>query len=169
MRDFRARARAGDTAVAVGSLSSVQNHPAVATGESLPPEGDTRRKPKRKRPEDAIQRAIVQMLRVSRTRGVIFFAIPNGGLRAHIESKIMKGLGTLKGVPDLCVVAPGGRAHFIEVKAPRGRLEPEQRAFETDCARNEIPHAVVRSLDEAIAVLDGWGLTRARIMAGGRA
>jgi hypothetical protein len=115
---------------------------------------------KRNHPEDAIQRGIVQFLKFSAAPGVYFSAIPNGGFRAHLEAAIMNGLGVKKGIADLMIIAPGGRAHFLEVKAPTGRMRPEQLQFETWCRTYDVPHAVVRSIDEAVAALRGWGLVR---------
>lgn len=115
---------------------------------------------KRKHPEDDLQRAIVQLLMFGAAPGVYFAAIPNGGFRRHLEAAIMTGLGVRKGIADLLVIGPGARVHFIEVKAPNGRLSSEQREFADWCTANQVPHAVVASIDSAIDVLGRWGLIR---------
>jgi hypothetical protein len=56
------------------------------------------------------------------------FAIPNGGKRHAREASRLKGLGVRAGIPDIAVVFRG-RAAFIELKAARGVMSPEQRAM----------------------------------------
>jgi hypothetical protein len=118
---------------------------------------------RRKHPEDDIQRGIVQFLKFAAAPGVLYFAVPNGGMRSHLEAAIMSGLGVVAGIPDLVVISPTtARAHMIEVKAPNGRLSPAQREFRDRAEASGIPYAEVRSLDEAIRVLDGWCVTKTR-------
>jgi hypothetical protein len=49
----------------------------------------------RRRPEDAIQRAVFQHLRARAAPGVFAFHVPNGGYRKPVEAAIMKGLGAV--------------------------------------------------------------------------
>ena len=65
---------------------------------------------RRHRPEDAIQRAIVQHYRQRAAPGVFMFAVPNGGLRSKIEAAIMKATGTVAGVPDTIWIKGGQEA-----------------------------------------------------------
>jgi hypothetical protein len=115
---------------------------------------------RRAHPEDRLQRAVVQLLRFAAIPGAYWFAVPNGGMRSHIEAAIMVGLGVRKGAPDVVVVGSGGRAHFLELKAARGRLSPEQRDVQAWCEAHQVPHAVVRTLDEAEAFLRSHDLLR---------
>ena len=76
--------------------------------------------------EAEAQAAIVAWIRLV-APNVVAFAIPNGGLRTKSEAAKLRWIGVLAGIPDLCVVAPGGRAFFIEVKAPgAGVVSPVQ-------------------------------------------
>lgn len=53
-----------------------------------------------KRPEDALQRAVCDLLTIYERQGHLrFFAVPNGGKRSKIEAAIMKGMGVRAGVP----------------------------------------------------------------------
>lgn len=107
--------------------------------------------------EDALQTAVTHFLRVA-APDLLFFAVPNGGSRHLLEAVKLKRMGTRPGVADLSFVLPGGRAAFIELKAPKGRQSPEQKAFEADCATNNAPYAVCRSIDEVAETLRGWGI-----------
>jgi len=118
---------------------------------------------KRSHPEDGIQKAIVSYMHMAAAPGVFIAAIPNGGLRSHLEAKIMKGLGVRAGVADLFVVGPGAKVYFVEVKAPKGRLSEHQIAFQDWCLKHQVPHAVVRSLDEAIEFFRRHGLVSDRV------
>jgi hypothetical protein len=64
--------------------------------------------------EARIQHSIVEYVRLVAPH-VLIFAIPNGGLRTKTEAARLKWTGTLAGVPDLAIVAPGGRAFLIEL------------------------------------------------------
>jgi len=61
----------------------------------------------RRRPEDAIQRAVVQHLRARAVPNVFAFHPANGGYRKPIEAAILKGLGVVAGVGAFC----GGVRH----------------------------------------------------------
>ena len=121
-----------------------------------------------KRPEQELQIAVARFLTVA-LPDLVWFAIPNGGYRTKAEAGIMKATGTRKGAPDIGFVLPHGAAGFIELKAPKGRLSPEQAAF-----RDSLPPgalwAEARSVIEVQDILErwltpfGWNL-RARVSA----
>lgn len=100
------------------------------------------------RPEQAIQRAAVQYLRLMENLGELtFFHVPNGGRRSKVEAGIFKGLGVRAGVPDLVLLFPGGRTAFIELKAEGGRLSTSQRAFRNTVEYLGFPYAECRDLN----------------------
>lgn len=113
-------------------------------------------RPKR-RPEDALQRAIIKYLRLALPRALVFH-IPNGGARSKTEAAILKGLGVLPGIPDVAIIPAGGIARFIEVKAPKGRVSEAQSTLHAQMASLGIPYAVVRSMDDVEGALTAWGL-----------
>lgn len=78
------------------------------------------------RPEQDLQRQVCNIFDLLLPKDVAWFAIPNGGARSKPEAAIMKGLGTKAGIPDLCLIYRG-RPHFIELKAPNGRLSQNQK------------------------------------------
>jgi hypothetical protein len=54
-----------------------------------------------------------------------------------------------------------GAAHFIEVKAGDGTVSLEQRAVGTAILIAGARWGVARNADEALALLDAWGVPRA--------
>lgn len=52
---------------------------------------------------------------------------------------------TTKGLPDRLVILPGGRIHFVELKADGGRLAPAQLHI----------HTVLRDLGANVVTLEG--------------
>ena len=75
--------------------------------------------------EARIQAEIVAMIRTS-IEGCVAYAILNDGLFSKSEAAKRKWMGLLPGSPDVGMVLPNGQAAFLEVKAPGGRLSPEQ-------------------------------------------
>lgn len=62
-------------------------------------------------------------------QGIRFYAIPNGGKRNLLEAVKFKRMGTISGVPDLCIPIPSGSFHglYIELKRTKGgKLSDEQ-------------------------------------------
>jgi len=57
-----------------------------------------------------------------------------------------------KGIPDLLVMRDG-RVWFVELKTPRGKLSPHQERFKMMCEYYGVPYIVIRSLDEAQALI----------------
>jgi hypothetical protein len=107
--------------------------------------------------EARLQAAIVEWVRTV-APDVLVFAVPNGGLRSKAEAARLKWTGVVAGVPDLCVIAPGGRAHFIEIKTPCGRLSEAQRDVIGVLARLGSPVMTVTSIDDVRRAFSGWGI-----------
>ena len=106
-----------------------------------------------KRPEEELQRAVVQFLKMA-CPTALWFAVPNQrGTRKRWENEMLVAMGVRAGVPDLVFVLPGGRVGFIELKAAKGRMETSQLIF-----AEEALHLVCRSLAEVQGALAAWGL-----------
>lgn len=108
-------------------------------------------------PEDILQMQVMRTLKAL-APDLTVFAIPNGGYRHPREAKKLKDTGTLKGVADLCVLLGQGRAGFIEMKTPTGRMSPEQKAFQMTCEIQGNPYEVCKSVDDVLATLKFWGV-----------
>jgi hypothetical protein len=117
--------------------------------------------PKRQRPEQQIQRAVVQHLRARGRPGLVFFAVENGGYRRPIEAAIMKSLGVLPGVSDL-VLLHDSKAYFLELKSDNGRLSEHQQAFLASVNAAGGYACAAYGLDGALRCLEVWGLTSGR-------
>lgn len=109
--------------------------------------------------EDAIQKAIVTLLGTRVRRDIIWHSIPNEAKRSKVEGARLKALGMLPGVADMLFVI-GGRAHYLEFKTPIGRQTENQKAFQLCCEAAGVPYELVRSIDQAMAVLARWGVLR---------
>jgi VRR-NUC domain-containing protein len=108
-------------------------------------------------PEASLQRSVFDWLRHVGVPGLIFFHVPNGLVSNPRAVCRMKREGLTSGVPDICLVRPGGTAAFLELKSPTGRQTPAQRAFQQLCESNGTPYAIARTIDEAIKALSSWG------------
>src|SRR5947207_543313 len=100
-----------------------------------------------RRPEQALQRAMVEYLDAVLTPPAFGFAIPNGGWRSAVEAAILKGQGVRPGIPDVAIVSEG-RVYFLELKSPVGRTSPAQRAMHERLIAAGVRVEVVHSLEE---------------------
>jgi VRR-NUC domain len=108
--------------------------------------------------EISIHIKAVHELRKRLLDGWIFWHTPNGELRdsARALSKLT-AMGMLAGVPDIVAISPEGKVHFLEFKSENGALDQAQRDFQLWAIRANLPHSVVRSVDEAMKVFRFWG------------
>ena len=108
--------------------------------------------------EHKVQVAICQYLDL---RGVLYFAIPNGGNRNIITAKKLKAEGCQPGTPDLCIVFDG-MAYFLEVKKPatvgsrKGVLSLTQKAMIERIKEAGGEVAVVYSVADVIEQCIEW-------------
>ena len=109
--------------------------------------------------------SIVKLIETAKVPGVVAIHCPNGGKRSKREAAIFKTMGVRAGVPDLIIWQPGGITRFIEIKTPRGIVSSAQIEFFNAMRRNGHECSVVRSLDEAAALLTEWGVIRCVRMA----
>ena len=94
---------------------------AIATASLLPSPAP------RRHLEDDLQRAVIQYLGLALGSRGVAYAIPNGGRRHAREAARMKGLGVRAGMPDIGICVDGGKALFVELKAPRGVMSDAQK------------------------------------------
>jgi len=117
------------------------------------------RQRRRHQPEAVIQRAVFQHLRSRGVPATMAWHTPNGGKRGQIEAAIFKSLGVMPGIPDVLGLA-NGRLHALELKATGRSLTPAQRDTLTLLKYCGAEIAVADSLEEALEILEDWGLLR---------
>jgi hypothetical protein len=71
----------------------------------------------KKRPEIDEQEDVCRWLKA---KGILYFAVPNGGKRGKTAQAQAKREGIQSGVPDLVILVPFGRAIFVEMKRRKG-------------------------------------------------
>ncbi len=76
-------------------------------------------------------------------------------LYGYYNYHLLQGLGAHPGIPDRNIHV-NGRVHYIEFKSPKGKLSEAQEAFKAQCEADGIPYHVIRSLDEAIELVNQW-------------
>lgn len=106
------------------------------------------------RPEEALHRQVASYLNT--IPGLLWWHVPNGGWRSKAEAGIMKTLGVRPGVPDICFIAPQGKAGFLELKAPGGKVTPTQRQFMEDAMEKGALVGVCYSLADVADHLNTW-------------
>ena len=107
--------------------------------------------------EDHVQASIVEWLRMVLPRAVVS-SVPLGGLRTKKEAAKLRWTGALKGIPDLFVALPAGRTLWVECKAAKGSLEPEQKAVHA--ALSDLGHTVIvaRDVEDVRSALQSLGV-----------
>ena len=116
----------------------------------------------RRSPEAAIQTAIVRHVSGEKAAerlldGAQIHSHPN---ESTWNSAKLRGMGILKGITDLEIVARGGQAYFMECKAPGQYLSEDQEAFRDWCRELDVPWSMVDSVIGGMDQLRQWGLLR---------
>jgi hypothetical protein len=81
---------------------------------------------------------------------------PAGEERNPIVGAKLKQMGTARGWADFILIGPDGRAHFLELKRPGGKLSEDQEIFQAHCLAYKIEHCVAHDIDEVLCVLGEW-------------
>ncbi len=110
--------------------------------------------------ESDFHKSVVQMLKLSAAKGVMYFHVPNGESRSARTGAKLKAMGVMPGVADLAFVLPGGRAAFMELKIGAGRLSDHQKAFRDVVTGAGAWFATVTDIEEARGVLASWGVLK---------
>lgn len=95
----------------------------------------------RNQPERRIQ---LQILKYLMMKGYAIGKVKTTGARRG--NHFIKDPYQFTGIADLMVFTPA--LHFIEVKAGKNKLSPDQISFKDLCEKANIPYIVAYSLDE---------------------
>jgi hypothetical protein len=121
---------------------------------------------------------IADYLRVGKAPGWLWFHPPNGGERSaiwkenkdgtitrrSIEGGRLKRMGARAGVSDFILIQPGGaRVHVLELKRRGEKPTESQLLFMDEVEQAGGKVAWVDTVDDALAVLEGWGAIRRQV------
>jgi hypothetical protein len=87
------------------------------------------------------------------------------GVRVSWAGARLKRAGVQPGWPDIFLLSPGGKPHCMELKRRKAKPSEHQAAFALWCGLNNVPHAFVDDVADAIKVLNQWGVLRNKIEA----
>lgn len=119
-----------------------------------------------KRPEEALQIAVVAWLRVALPAGWRVHHSPNGGKRGKVEAARFKQMGTSAGFPDLVLFGPERQLVAIELKAGKGKETAGQIGWLDHFYESGWKSDTCRTLREVEAFLSMAGVPlRARVTA----
>ena len=104
------------------------------------------------RPEQALQRTVVEYLRWALPDDCYWTAINPAPAKGVVMGRIAKSLGAKAGVPDLLLLY-GGRVHFVELKAKLPRLSDVQKLTRDAIRSAGGFHFICTSLDELVMCL----------------
>ena len=118
------------------------------------------KKPMRNQAEDHLQKAAMRYIRLQYP-GAISFHVANEGIsgkKGKAYGAKMKAKGVLSGCPDIHILEPAGIycGLFIELKTPKGRVQPSQQDFIEKLRAKGYMAEVCRSFDEVVALVDGY-------------
>jgi hemin uptake protein HemP len=83
---------------------------------------------RRARPEQQLQKAVLDHLRRRAVPCTFAFHPANGGARSPVEARILKSQGVVARVPDIIIVHDG-KTYGLELKAAGGRLSLTRHAL----------------------------------------
>jgi hypothetical protein len=109
-----------------------------------------------KHPERVLHKQIADTLALTLTPATWFTTFPSGG-GGRVRGALLKRMGLVPGVPDLLLIS-GGRAHWIELKAPGGSLSQAQRLVHKILEGVGCHVATCRSLNDVLRQLETWGI-----------
>jgi len=118
----------------------------------------------RQHPEQKLQESIKQFLDINIKPDLIWYAVPNGGLRNPVVAAKLKAAGVLPGVPDLHFVLDDGKSAYLELKSSKGRLSEEQVGFGVKVMALGHRWAMARDLDEAIKIFKAWNILKKEVI-----
>lgn len=124
-----------------------------------PIERPYRRNRQRQQPEAILQRSVVQYLSAALPAGVWWSHIGHGARMSVFTASKLKAMGLKKGIPDLLIVPPEVGHIWIELKAAKGRVEPDQKNWLAILNAAPNSHAFVcRSVEAVESALRSAGV-----------
>lgn len=120
---------------------------------------DLGRKKKIGHPEDDLQASCIEWFDLRyRPFAQLLFAIPNGGCRNVREARRLKAMGVRAGVLDLFLSVPRGGFHgmYLELKAGKNRMSPEQRKFKEAVLERDYSVHEIRTIEQFVEITNWY-------------
>jgi hypothetical protein len=114
------------------------------------------RDPKLGPSEHKIQTALFDYLALAARPELEIRAIPNGEKRHIAVASRLKAEGVKRGTPDIFICLPAGKVAWLEMKAEKGRLSPDQILFRDRVLALGHLWGMASSVDEALEHLTAW-------------
>lgn len=113
---------------------------------------------RRRRPRGKESPRVTAILKALRLRGIWAWRANSGTqvIKATVRTRRRVIKGAPAGTPDILLVLPGGRLCGLEVKSDDGAQRPSQRLWQAKAERYGVRYAVVRSVVEALHVVETW-------------
>jgi hypothetical protein len=111
--------------------------------------------------EQEIHRAVVAHLRQRGVKGLVYVHPANGGYRRLAEAKVFSSMGVRPGASDL-LLWHDSKFFALELKKPGGRPSETQLQFLADLEAAGGFCAIAEEIDQALQVLEAWGLLKGR-------
>jgi VRR-NUC domain len=116
------------------------------------------RKAAKFRPKEiAVHMAVADLLRRLARPEWKWSHFPAGEHRDIRTAAKLKAMGVQRGWPDFILISPTGKLHALELKRVGQSLTPEQQCFQEWCDKQAVPHAVARTILDAMRFLSAWG------------
>ena len=112
-------------------------------------------------PEQKLQEKLRKFLASRLKPEIVWMASANGGYRDPHTAISLKSMGVLPGAPDLCFCLDNGRTGWIELKAPGGKLSPQQKGVAARLIRLNHFWGCAHSIKEAVDIMKPWNVFKA--------
>lgn len=106
--------------------------------------------------EHRLQVALIDYLKIALRPELECRAIPNGEKRHIRVASRLKSEGVRRGTPDIFICLPGGKVAWLEMKAKKGVLSDDQKAFRDKVVALGHFWGMAKSVDEALSHLTDW-------------
>jgi hypothetical protein len=111
---------------------------------------------KRSEPEHVLHVAVRRYLDMALPLDAWFTTIPTAG-SSLVQGAKVKARGYRAGTPDIVIVWRG-KAHWLELKAPKGTVDPLQRECHRALNRAGSPVGIARDLNDVQFWLEAWAI-----------
>lgn len=108
--------------------------------------------------EHNLQVRCVKYLRIKYPHlSTVFYAVPNGGLRAKTTAAMLKSEGATAGVADLCLDLPSRDFHGLRIEMKAGTTQsPAQKVFQRAMIAAGYRYVVCHSYEEFCHTVDHY-------------